>query len=44
LTLAYEQARYGQPDADASPPATPETLTAAETVRRWLAGQSGQSG
>lgn len=36
LTRAYEQARYGQPDTDVSPPATPDTVNAAEVVRRWL--------
>ncbi|HEU5348572.1 MAG TPA: DUF4129 domain-containing protein, partial [Ktedonobacterales bacterium] len=41
LTRAYEQARYGQPDPDASPSATPETINAAAAVRRWLAGEQG---
>lgn len=37
LTHAYEQARYGQSYPDESPPAPPETVDAADTVRRWLA-------
>ena len=41
LTHAYERARYGQPDPDASPPATPATLDAARNVRRWLVGEQG---
>jgi uncharacterized protein DUF4129 len=42
LTHAYEQARYGQPDPDASPPATPETVAAADTLRRWLSNPQGE--
>jgi hypothetical protein len=44
LTNAYEQARYGQPAAssDISPPATPETTTAAATVQRWLTEQQSE--
>lgn len=42
LTHAYEQARYGQPDPDASPPAAPETVTAADTLRRWLVNPPGE--
>lgn len=41
LTHAYEQARYGQPDPDTSPPAEPATLDAARNVQRWLAGEPG---
>lgn len=45
LTSAYEVARYGQPDSDsaAAMPAPPETVHAAETVRRWLAERRGES-
>lgn len=42
LTHAYEQARYGQPDPEAALPAPPETVDAAEAVRRWLAEQHGE--
>lgn len=36
LTDAYEHARYGQPDTNTSPPASPEAVRAAEAVQRWL--------
>lgn len=36
LTDAYERARYGYPDPKDTPPASPETVSAAETVQRWL--------
>lgn len=39
VTRAYERARYGQPDPSDEPIATPETLDAAQSVRRWLAGE-----
>jgi Domain of unknown function (DUF4129) len=42
LTHAYELARYGQPDPNDSPPATPETTDAAEAVQHWLAEQQSQ--
>ena len=42
LTRAYEQARYGGDDSDELPPATPETVGAAEAVRHWLAHPEGE--
>jgi hypothetical protein len=42
LTHAYEQARYGEDTADTATPATPEAVSAADTVRRWLAHPDGE--
>ena len=42
LTNAYERARYGEANADETPPAMPETVSAADAVRRWLAHPDGE--
>ena len=42
LTNAYERARYGEADADETLTATPETVSAADAVRHWLAHPDGE--